>query len=593
MALLRWERTARASAVAAFAAAIAAAAATAPDPAAAQTLSDPARQLDAVNQLLRTAPGPLPAQAPGDPAQAIPEGAEGTRVPISAIAFTGRDGAPLTGADGLPLDALRARTAGLVSPSSSVADILRAQETLKALLREEGYIFTSVGAPQVGGDGAGSNALTFPILGVTITGLSIAFPDLEEGEVPEASILERVEAIAAPLRGKSNPVLTDLERVSLLATDLPGVRRATFVPEAGDNPGEIRLSLNLSFQRLAGVVFADNRQAPSLGPILAGGIVSWNAWGPYAATTELAAFNSLSLYDGELDASERHTLQFKQRFHFGPENTMAEVGGLWSASQPGDELEGVGLESREIRFFAQAEHQFLRTRALSLWLSAGFSWTDSITETEAGSLISHDVLSVAFIKGRMTQRDADGYTLASAEVRVGLPIIGANDGDEGFPSRRGATGEFVSFRADVERSHRLSDEFSLFGRASFQLAGEPLLSGEQISAGGSLYAKGYDPSEATGDYGAMFYGELRYDREWEHEGHSFGTQFYAFADHAELRRHDDDAFGAAGLSSAGAGVRFDYENARLELEVAQPLSDKLERTSAKNPRFFFSLTQRF
>ena len=286
-------------------------------------------------------------------------------------------------------------------------------------------------------------------------------------------------------------------------------------------------------------------------------------------------------------------MQLRQRVFFGPDSATAEVTALWSQSEPGDELKPLGLLSEEWSLSAYAEYPMLRTRAFSYWIGAGFEWSSATTEVAGGTLISDDTLAVARLRAHLSQRDQGGYTLASAEARFGLPILGATESDALLPSRIGADASFVSLRLDAERSQRLSDAFSLFGRISAQYAGEPLLSGEQITAGGALYAKAYDPSEASGDYGIMLYAELRHDAEYEIEGESFGLQLYAFADHAELRRHGDPVFGSAGLSSAGAGLRLNYEGAALNLELAQPLSDPLERTGSKDPRFYFSLTQRF
>ena len=570
----------------------------APTAEAASALPTAAQQLDAVNKILRRAPGALPARG-GQTAAPIPEGAEKQPAPISAVGFFGRDGKPLGPDQGLPMERLRAETAGLISAGTTAADVIRAHDALKAALREEGFLFTAVGDPQLAPDGAGAYRVAFPVLGVTITEVEVTppqAPDGEEADAPaaEPAVFEQIRRIAAPLAGRTNPTLADLERVSLLATDLPGVRRATFVPAPGDGPGLIKLALNVEFDRWNAVLFADNRQSPSLGPILFGAVASLNAWGPYAATTEISAFNSLGAFDGDgLDFSERRTVQLRQRVFFGPDSATAEMTALWSQSEPGDELKPLGLLSEEWSLSAYAEYPMLRTRAFSYWIGAGFEWSNATTEVAGGTLISDDTLAVARLRAHLSQRDQGGYTLASAEARFGLPILGATESDALLPSRIGADASFVSLRLDAERSQRLSDAFSLFGRISAQYAGEPLLSGEQITAGGALFAKAYDPSEASGDYGVMLYAELRHDAEYEIEGESFGLQLYAFADHAELRRHGDPVFGSAGLSSAGAGLRLNYEGAALNLELAQPLSDPLERTGRKDPRFYFSLTQRF
>ncbi len=350
--------------------------------------------------------------------------------------------------------------------------------------------------------------------------------------------------------------------------------------------------MNVEHRAWDAVAFADNRQAPSLGPVLAGAILTLNSWNEYAATTELALFNSLGDSEG-IDLNERNTVQLTQRGWFGSGATLVEARALWSASAPGDELEPLGLESEEFELSLMAEHPLMRTRALSLWGAAGFAWNNSVSELDTGTTLSDDTTAAGWLRLRGLMRDEGGYTSGSIELRHGFDALGASTTADTDVSRVGGSGQFTLVRLEVERSQALYDRFSLLARASAQFTNDKLLTGDQITAGGGLYGKAYDPSELTGDYGYMVYGELRYDQETTVQGAELGMQFYAFADYAELKSNDDNPLEQADLASVGIGLRLNYQQTNLELEVANPIGPALARNNSKDPRFFFSLTQRF
>lgn len=548
-----------------------------------------AQQAADVQQRLQEAPAPLAPQAAAPAPAPLPPGAADQIVPVTSVALVDGDGAPLGAEQGLPLSVMNAAVAPLVGASPSVADIIRATDALKARLREDGYLFTSVSDPMMTPDGEGGVALTIAVAGAVITEVTVTTRD-SSGDQP--AMFAALEKLVRPLEGKLNPRLADLERASLLASDIPGVRRATFVPAAGDAPGELKLFLNVDHAPYDAVLFADNRQAPSLGPILGGAIFSLNSWNRYAMTTELAVFNSFGDSDG-LDLEERNTVQLTQRAIVGEGGTMIEARVLWSASAPGDELSDLGLTSSQVEVSFMAEHPLLRTRALSFWAAAGAGWDNSVSELNGGVTLSDDTVAPVFARLRGVQRDSGGYTSGSVEFRAGMNWLGASKSGDNTLSRTGSSGEFTLVELNFERSQTLFDRFSAFGRVNAQFTNDRLLSSQQIAAGGGLYAKAYDPSEVAGDRGYMVYGELRYDQETVIQGRELGMQLYAFADFAEVRLLDVNAIGQPDLSSAGTGLRLNYARTNLELEVAFPIAGPVARNSSYDPRFFFGLTQRF
>jgi hemolysin activation/secretion protein len=286
-------------------------------------------------------------------------------------------------------------------------------------------------------------------------------------------------------------------------------------------------------------------------------------------------------------------VQLTQRGWFGTGATMVEGRALWSASAPGDELTALGLSSEEMELALMAEHPLMRSRSLSIWGAAGFTWNNSISELNTGSTLSDDTTATGWMRLRGLARDEGGYTSGSIEVRNGFDMLGASTAADTAVSRVGGSGDFTMVRLELERSQALFDRFSLLARAAAQFTNDKLLVGDQISAGGGLYGKAYDPSELSGDYGYMVYGELRYDQETTIQGNELGMQFYAFADYAELKFNEDSPLVQSDVASVGVGLRLSYQRTNLELEVANPIGPALARNVSKDPRFFFSLTQRF
>ena len=95
-------------------------------------------------------------------------------------------------------------------------------------------------------------------------------------------------------------------------------------------------------------------------------------------------------------------------------------------------------------------------------------------------------------------------------ANVFLHLRGFGSGSAAFNnSRFGAGGSFIYFRGDLAQTRELPAGFQLFGKAQGQLASQPLLSGEQFSAGGLGTARGYLEGATAGDNALFGTLELR------------------------------------------------------------------------------------
>ncbi|EIP96899.1 hemolysin activation/secretion protein [Opitutaceae bacterium TAV1] len=180
-------------------------------------------------------------------------------------------------------------------------------------------------------------------------------------------------------------------------------------------------------------------------------------------------------------------------------------------------------------------------------------------------------------------------------VSLNFNLRGPGSSPEEFNDRRaGADGSFIYIRGDVSQTRELGGGWQVFGQLQGQLASQPLVSGEQFSAGGIGTVRGYLESETLGDNAIAASIELRapsvtlggFLDEW---------RFYLFADWAGLTLNDplvdeDSRFMPA---SVGAGMHLKFRkhfNGSLDLGV--PLFSE-GRTEHYDPRLTFRLWAEF
>jgi len=159
-------------------------------------------------------------------------------------------------------------------------------------------------------------------------------------------------------------------------------------------------------------------------------------------------------------------------------------------------------------------------------------------------------------------------------------------------SRYDAQGNYIYFKGDLSHTHDLPGGLQAYARVQGQISDQPLISGEQFSAGGLDTVRGYLESAAQGDNALCGTLELR--------SPSLGTwlglridewRFFAFTDAAILKLHDalPQQTQSYNLASYGFGsrVRFrDHLNGAFTLGM--PLTS-LGPVSAHDLLFTFRL----
>lgn len=154
-----------------------------------------------------------------------------------------------------------------------------------------------------------------------------------------------------------------------------------------------------------------------------------------------------------------------------------------------------------------------------------------------------------------------------------------------------ASPSFQLLKADFNGSYSLANESQWGWRFAGQLTDSPLVSGEQIAAGGANSVRGYLSAEATGDVGAVA------SLEWRTHplsllGNSVeGWRAYLFADAAHLRLRSPMAEQQSkfSLASLGMGTSFRVgQGLSVRLDLGYPLKDG-PRTRKHEPRLTFNL----
>ncbi|MEM1382488.1 MAG: ShlB/FhaC/HecB family hemolysin secretion/activation protein [Pseudomonadota bacterium] len=542
----------------------------------------PAQSLQELEAEIREA-APREPSAPAEIPRAsitAPPGADEIDLQLQSIALVGRDGTPLAKDDRLPLDDLRGLYSDRLGAPATLADIYEIARDIELSLKRDGFVFIRVLVPRQEIDQENASVQIL-ILGVTVEDVVI-----EEPGDPVGPVRRLIEKTVAPLKGISNPRIQDLERASLLATDIPGVTRATFVPSQGSTADLLLLSLNVERDPFNAVAVVSHRDSPVIGPGVFGGVGFANSYTSFGASTELAFFNSWSFEDFP-DFDERSTVQITQRAFLGT-GTAFSIRGLYGRTAPGDTLDALDVTGDQFDLEFAVEHPFLRSRVLSVWGNAGFNLAEnSVDVSEALATLTDDSLRVFFAGARASFSDPYGDTIADLTFRKGFEILGASEEGDPDLSRVGAGGSFFLLRGEVAREQPIWREVSAHARVTGQYSPDRLLTNETISLGGSRYLKGYDPSEALGDSGFAAYGELRYTDQLTLKGLDFGYQVYGFGDYGVVFTEDPGSFGTVDLMSTGAGVRVDVPSGpRLELELALPVTDELLRTGDRDVRVF-------
>ena len=388
---------------------------------------------------------------------------------------------------------------------------------------------------------------------------------------------------------KSRPLRAyDLERYLLLIDDLPGVTAKSILTPSEDKPSATTMTLILADKAFVGHIGADNRGSKFNGPYQFLGGVTVNS---------LLGDNSRAGLQGVL-TSQTEELLFLNAFYDLPinqEGTRLFFSSSVSESEPGSTLKQFDINGDSTSITLRLTHPFLRSRGKNLTGHLGFSGRNSTTKI-LGSLDSEDRLRVMNMGVSYDYADEyKGINLIRLNLSKGLNIFDATESGSSNLSRSRGKSNFTKLTGNLMRIQNLSPSWNLLGAASWQYSFDKLLASEEFGVGGSQYGRAYDSSEITGDHGIAFKVELQkaFRPAWDYLS---DFQLYSFLDYGSVWNKVQTSTGAKrqDLTSIGLGMRFNItDSISGYLEMNQPISDNVAAEGNKDPRLFFSLSNRF
>jgi hemolysin activation/secretion protein len=509
---------------------------------AALTLAAPAgaQTLPGAVQPGRDRPGPaLPQQPDFDFSIVAPHRSAVPRA-VDEVHFKLSD-IKITGATTIPAAQFQPLYAGLIGKDITLADILNVADGIEAEYRARGYLLVRAYVPpQRVRDGVFTiNVVEGFLANVTVQG---GDPDVQS----------QIRDYLRPATASHPLTLSSMERGLLLTNDIPGISATGVLKPSPDTPGASDLVVDVAQPWIAGGLAVDNRGSRFSGLWTVSGDVEFNSiFGEdQLAATITSAPDSLEQIAGSL----------RYRRAIGDDGLIGSLIASVTHGEPGSTLSAFNVLTDSWAVGPRLTYPVIRSRAETLLLDGGLTVQDARVNV-LSSGISHDQWRVFDIGGSYQRTDVlGGVWTTTFDIAQGLPFLGATANHSPLASRTGALFDFTKLTAYTRLAVPLPDAFSVVLSAQGQYSSAPLITGEQITFGGTQIGRGYDPGGITGDHGAGGSLELRYDTHFT----DFFVQSlepYAYVDAAQtwyIQR--GPAFSPSltdqNIASVGGGLRF-------------------------------------
>lgn len=512
------------------------------------------------------------------PETAAPSEAAKIKIVLKAVQIEGASAYPQSGFADL--------TAPMLGHEIALSDVFALADKITARYRSNDFILSRAVVP--------AQKLENGVLHIRVIEGYIADVDFDG---PYNAVLK---AYAQNLMAEHPVKGAVLERYLLLMNGVPGYSvRAVLAPASGKTGGT-KITIISSRKRYDGYASIDNFGSRYIGPFESSVGLAFND------ITGLGERTLLS-YSFSYPQSELQYFSVREDLPLGSDGLLLTVSGGLSNSKPGFSLRPLDAKARGNNIGLALSYPVLRSRAATWTLSAKADAIDSRSvmydnPAQAPSSLDH-IRALRFNSSYDFADTWGGHTLIENEFSIGLEALGASDNARPNPSRPGGRSDFRKLTLDVSRRQELSvfaDNLDLVLAADVQSSmGQKLLSTEQFGAGGSVFGRGYEPSEITGDDGFAAKAEVQYSLPVE--AMKGGLQFFTFYDCAAVHNYavqpgvkQNDS-----LSSAGLGMRFDmFEHWSGSVGVEKPLTKEIETEhqagrEGKPWRVHFSLMLRF
>ena len=250
-------------------------------------------------------------------------------------------------------------------------------------------------------------------------------------------------------------------------------------------------------------------------------------------------------------------------------------------------------------FGIKATYTFPNTGSWWHALSAGVDFKNNEEALQLGGTgdtvpLRYAPLTAAY--AGFVQNERSQYSLGLTMTAGTRSLFGYGSNEAEFDYKRyQAKPSFVALKADLNGSWNLENDAQIGFRLSGQMTDSPLVSGEQIAAGGMNSVRGYLSAETTGDYGLVGSVELRskpltYFSPWVDS-----WRIYTFVDASRLRLRDPlpEQQHTFSLASAGLGTSFRLgEQVSGRVDIGYPLKVG-SRTERHDTRVNFSVNANY
>ncbi|WP_316149053.1 ShlB/FhaC/HecB family hemolysin secretion/activation protein [Cupriavidus sp. BIC8F] len=229
-------------------------------------------------------------------------------------------------------------------------------------------------------------------------------------------------------------------------------------------------------------------------------------------------------------------------------------------------------------------------------LSLGVDFKDNEEVTRlgnAGDTVPLKYAPITLAYAGFTQTERGQLGINAALVAGTRSFLGYGSNWEQFDYKRyKASPSFLLLKGDTSGTYNFKGNAQLAWRLAAQITDSPLVSSEQIAAGGMNSVRGYLSAESTGDYGVVGSVELRTPPLDFFGGAVEDWRVYAFVDAGQVRLREPLPEQDSRFSLASVGLGTSFRLARRvsgRLDLGYPLKDG-QRTERHDPRLNFSVT---
>jgi hemolysin activation/secretion protein len=451
----------------------------------------------------------------------------------------------ITGAVSIPAAHFRPLFDGLMGKDITLGDILDVADKIEAEYRARGYLLVRAYVPpQRVRDGV----FTINVVEGFLSNVAVQGGDDD--------VRAQIRNYLAPATQARPLTLSSMERGLLLTNDIPGVSATGVLKPSPDTPGASDLVVDVAQPWITGGLAADNRGSRFSGIYTVTGDVEFNS---IFGEDQLAVSLSSSP-----DSLEQVAGTARYRRAIGDDGLIGSFIVSATHGEPGSTLTAFDVRTDSWAIGPRLTYPVIRTRAETLLLDGGFTVQDARIFLDIGAAphgISHDKWRVFDIGGSYQRADVlDGVWTTTFDLAQGVPGLDSTPNHSPLASRVGALFDFTKLTAYSRLSVPLGWDFSAVLSAQGQYSFAPLITGEQVTFGGTQIGRGYDPGGITGDNGIGGSAELRYDFRFA-DSFVHALQPYIYMDGAQtwyIQRGPavDASLTDQNIASVGGGLRF-------------------------------------